>query len=118
MKIIHIIKRFSSAGPERAIMAAARYAAKRGLQQEHVVCTLEPAGSPVVKIMARQSGVEVLPGLDEKRRADLLAQPKRTRAWSDDPYLRLWTGLALAQRGDAARAGQAFQAAATWGVRR
>lgn len=38
--------------------------------------------------------------------------------WPDDPYLRLWTGLALAQRGDAAHAGQAFQAAATWGVRR
>ena len=28
MKIVHIIERFSSAGPERAIIAAAKYAAQ------------------------------------------------------------------------------------------
>lgn len=32
--------------------------------------------------------------------------------WLDDPYLRYWTGLALARRGDTARAADEFQAAA------
>jgi glycosyltransferase involved in cell wall biosynthesis len=74
MKIVHIIERFSSAGPERAIIAAAKYAAQLGLRQEHLVCTLEKSGSPVAVIMARQAGVQVLLGPEPARRAEVLAQ--------------------------------------------
>jgi glycosyltransferase involved in cell wall biosynthesis len=88
MKIIHIIERFSSAGPERSIIALAKYAAQLGLWQEHIVCTLEKAGSPVAVIKARQAGVQVLLGLDLARRTELLTQ-------ADIVLIHFWNNPAL-----------------------
>lgn len=88
MKIVHIIERFSSAGPERALIAAAKYAAQLGLGQEHLVCTLEKAGSPVAVVMARQAGVQVLLGPEPARRAELLAQ-------ADIVLVHFWNNPAL-----------------------
>lgn len=88
MKIVHIIERFSSAGPERAIIAAAKYAAQLGLTQEHLVCTLEKSGSPAAVIMARQAGVRVLLGPDPALRTELLAQ-------ADIVLIHFWNNPAL-----------------------
>ncbi len=88
MRIVHIIERFSSAGPERAIIAAAKYAAQLGLEQEHLVCTLEKSGSPVAVIMARQAGVQVLLGPEPARRTEILAQ-------ADIVLVHFWNNPAL-----------------------
>lgn len=88
MKIVHIIERFSSAGPERAIIAAAKYAAQLGLAQEHLVCTLEKAGSPVAVVMARQAGVQVLIAPEPALRSELLAQ-------ADIVLVHFWNNPAL-----------------------
>jgi glycosyltransferase involved in cell wall biosynthesis len=88
MKIVHIIERFSSAGPERSIIAAAKYAVQRGLRQEHVVCTLEKAGSPVALTLARQAGVQVLLDPEPARRFGLLAQ-------ADIVMVHFWNNPAL-----------------------
>jgi glycosyltransferase involved in cell wall biosynthesis len=88
MKIVHIIERFSSAGPERSLIAAAKYAAQLGLEQEHLVCTLEKSGSPAAVIMARQAGVRVLLGPDPAQRAELLAQ-------ADIVLIHFWNNPAL-----------------------
>jgi len=90
MKIVHIIERFSSAGPERAIIAAAKYAAQLGLAQEHLVCTLEKTGSPVAVVMARQAGAQVLLGPDPARRSELLAQ-------ADIVLVHFWNNPALCE---------------------
>lgn len=88
MKIVHVIERFSSAGPERAIIAAAKYAAQLGLQQEHLVCTLEKSGSPVAVIMARQAGVQVLLAPEPTRRTELLTN-------ADIVLVHFWNNPAL-----------------------
>lgn len=90
MKIVHIIERFSSAGPERSIIAAAKFAAQRGLGQEHIVCTLEKTGSPVAIIMARRAGVQVLLEPDVARRNELLAQ-------ADIVLIHFWNNPALCE---------------------
>ncbi|WP_129670943.1 glycosyltransferase family 4 protein [Candidatus Chloroploca sp. Khr17] len=90
MKIVHIIERFSSAGPERSLIAAAKYAAQLGLEQEHLVCTLEKTGSPVAVIMARQAGVRVLLGPDPTLRTELLTQ-------ADIVLIHFWNNPALWQ---------------------
>jgi hypothetical protein len=88
VKIVHIIERFSSAGPERSLIAAAKYAAQLGLGQEHLVCTLEKSGSPAAVIMARQAGVRVLLGPDPALRTELLAQ-------ADIVLIHFWNNPAL-----------------------
>lgn len=88
MKIVHIIERFSSAGPERAIIAAVKYAAQLSLAQEHLVCTLEKSGSPTAVIMARQAGVRVLLGPDPTLRTQLLTQ-------ADIVLIHFWNNPAL-----------------------
>lgn len=88
MKIVHVIERFTSAGPERAIIALAAYAAKLGYQQEHVVCTLEKAGSPVAVIRARKAGVQVLLGPEPAQRDALLGQ-------ADIVLVHFWNNPAL-----------------------
>lgn len=60
LKIAHVIERFGSAGPERSILAWAKAAARAGLAQQHVVCPLTPAFSPLGLALARQVGVEVV----------------------------------------------------------
>lgn len=88
VKIVHIIERFSSAGPERAIIAAAKYAAQLGLAQEHQVCTLEKSGSPVAVILARHASVQVLLAPEPDHRAELLAQ-------ADIVLVHFWNNPAL-----------------------
>lgn len=88
LRIVHIIERFASTGPERSILAAAKYAALLGLQQEHVVCTLEKTGSPVTVLMARRAGVQVILGPDPTLRQDLLTK-------ADMVMVHFWNSPAL-----------------------
>src|SRR5690606_38124000 len=74
--------------PERAIITLARYGAELGLRQEHIVCTLEKAGSPAAAIMARRAGVQVLIGATPVQRADVLAQ-------ADIVLVHFWNNPAL-----------------------
>lgn len=96
LRIVHIIERFASTGPERSIVAAAKYArmaairAHPGLQQEHIVCTLEKAGSPVAILMARRAGVQVFLGPEPALRQDLLAN-------ADIVMVHFWNSPALWQ---------------------
>ncbi|HAS81968.1 MAG TPA: hypothetical protein DCS43_04670 [Verrucomicrobia bacterium] len=62
MNIVHVLPRFAAAGPERSILAAARYAAEQGLRQEHCVCTLEAETAPFARLMARNAGIALAQG--------------------------------------------------------
>ncbi len=61
IRLLHIIERFSVAGPERALMALARVARRNEAAQIHRVTTLEPLVSPVGGLMARSAGLELIP---------------------------------------------------------
>lgn len=73
LRIAHVIERFGTAGPERSILAAAKYAARAGLRQEHIVCPLTDARSPLALALAKQSGVAVLPTTAPAARTEVLA---------------------------------------------
>lgn len=60
ISILHIIERLSSAGPDRALLAAVTYALQLGLPQRHTICALEGATSPLSLLQAHQAGVTVL----------------------------------------------------------
>jgi glycosyltransferase involved in cell wall biosynthesis len=74
LRIVHVIERLGTAGPERSILAAAKYAGRAGLRQQHTICTLTAAVSPLALALARQSGVQVLRNPAAPARADLLRQ--------------------------------------------
>ncbi|HJX30675.1 MAG TPA: glycosyltransferase family 4 protein, partial [Thermodesulfobacteriota bacterium] len=58
--IVHVIERFSTGGPERALIAAAKYAMRLNLKQQHIVCPLEQGSvSPPALLSAMQAGVIV-----------------------------------------------------------
>ena len=60
ISIVHVIERFSTGGPERALIAAAKYAMRLGLKQQHIVCPLEQGSvSPPALLSAWQAGVIV-----------------------------------------------------------
>ncbi len=90
MKIVHVLPRFAAAGPERSILAAARYAAEQGLRQEHCVCTLEAEAAPFARLMARRAGMPLLLGPAPAARAELLAG-------ADVVLLHYWNCPAMAE---------------------
>lgn len=59
ISILHIIERFAGAGPDRALIAAATTAAQLGLHQQHTVCALEAAASPITLWLAQKAGITV-----------------------------------------------------------
>jgi len=65
LTIVHVIERFSTGGPERALIAAAKYAMRLGLKQQHIVCPLEQGSvSPPALLSAWKAGVIVHRQLD------------------------------------------------------
>ena len=96
LKLVHIIERFGTAGPERSILAAAKYAARAGLHHEHTVCPLTCAISPLALALARQSGVKVLRTPAAAARAEVLTGADIVIAhfWNN-PALYGWLRSAL-----------------------
>ena len=66
LSIVHVIERFASSGPERALLAGVKYGAHMDFEQQHTVCALEPAASPISILKARRLGVTVHRQPDEE----------------------------------------------------
>ena len=93
--IVHVIERFSSGGPERALLTTVKYANRMGLEQRHIVCALEAAASPIALRHARRLGVSVYRQPDKETLRQRLAQ-------ADVVVLHFWNNPAVYEflRGD------------------
>jgi glycosyltransferase involved in cell wall biosynthesis len=59
-KILHIIEKFSGAGPTRSLIACAKYSKQLSLPQQHRVVTLQSQAYPIALVLAKQAGVTVI----------------------------------------------------------
>lgn len=97
MRVLHLIARFGGGGPERSVVAAARYARDLGLRQAHTVACIASAPSPMMRLLAASAGVEVRSGVGAADLATLVgtADIVQVHAWNTPALTNLLRGSAL-----------------------
>ena len=60
IKILHIIDALSASGPTRSLLTAAKTAARKGLNQQHTVISLNDKAYPPALFQAKRNGIEII----------------------------------------------------------